>query len=398
MLEHFSAFLIFWGDAIIGKDLEGRIISWNRGAEEMLGYSAEEAIGRDTEFLYPAESAESFSDLMTAIQSSRSVTQERQRRRSDGSIIDVLHTVSPICDAAGSVVGVSTISRDITLRKKTEQAIQDTIRNRDHFLAMLSHELRNPLIAILYAAQILKSGRSPNEDCSEASAVILRQAEQMRLLLDDLLDVARVTQNKITLRREPVSLGNIVADEIRTIQTLPATSRQSIAVEGLDHEYIVDGDPARLQQVVINLLRNAVKYSPDGGTITVKLSRQDNCALLSVRDSGVGIAADMLDQIYELFVQSRDTLDRSEGGLGVGLTLVKAIIELHGGTIRAFSQGPGFGSEFTIQLPLAPQPPSAETAEPSDATSLDLLSLPSLRIAVVEDNADVRMCLKTLLE
>jgi two-component system CheB/CheR fusion protein len=363
-LQHLSAIVRFSGDAIIGKDLEGRIISWNRGAEEMFGYSAEESIGRDTGFLYPPESEESFTELMAAIQNSRSVTQERQRRRSDGSVIDVLHTVSPICDAAGRVVGVSTISRDITLRKKAEQAIQDSISNRDHFLAMLSHELRNPLSAILCAAQILNPEKSLDENSSEASSVIRRQAEQMRLLLDDLLDVARVTKNKIMLRREQVSLGNIISEEIRTIQRLPETRQQRITVEGLDQEYIVDGDAARLQQVVINLLRNAVKYSSVDGTITVTLSRRDNNVLLSVRDDGVGIVPDMLDQIFELFVQSRDTLDRSEGGLGVGLTLVKAIIELHGGTIRAFSRGPGFGSEFTIQLPLVNQPPSIKVTEP----------------------------------
>jgi two-component system CheB/CheR fusion protein len=397
-LQHLSAIVRFSGDAIIGKDLEGRIISWNRGAEEMFGYSAEESIGRDTEFLYPAESAESFEELMAAIRSSRSVTQERRRKRSDGSIIDVLHTVSPICDAAGRIVGVSTISRDITVRKKSEQAIQDTIRNRDHFLAMLSHELRNPLSAILYAAQMLDLRKSIEGDDTEASGVIRRQAEQMRLLLDDLLDVARVTQNKIVLRREVVSLGDIIAEELRTISRLPETSRRVIEVEGMDQVCLVDGDPARLHQVVINLLRNAVKYSSAGEIVTVKLSRRDNQAVLSVRDTGVGIAPDMLDQIFELFVQSRDTIDRAEGGLGVGLTLVRAIIELHGGTIRAFSQGTGFGSEFTIQLPLAvPQPSSAKLDKAKTGAS-EAVRLPSLRIAIIEDNSDVQLCLRTLLE
>jgi two-component system CheB/CheR fusion protein len=335
---------------------------------------------------------------MAAIRSSRSVTQERRRRRSDGSIIDVLHTVSPICDAAGRIVGVSTISRDITVRKKSEQAIQDTIRNRDHFLAMLSHELRNPLSAILYAAQMLDMRKSIDGNDTEASDVIRRQAEQMRLLLDDLLDVARVTQNKIVLRREVVSLGDIVAEELRTIERLPETSRRVIEVQGMDQVCLVDGDPARLHQVVINLLRNAVKYSSDGGTITVKLSRQDNQAVLSVRDTGVGIAPDMLDQIFELFVQSRDTIDRAEGGLGVGLTLVRAIVELHGGTIRAFSQGTGFGSEFTIQLPLAVSQPSSAKLDKAKTGETQSVPLPSLRIAIIEDNSDVQLCLRTLLE
>jgi len=397
-LQHLSAIVKSSADAIIGKDLEGRIISWNRGAEEMFGYSAEESIGRETGFLYPAESAESFDELMTAIRSSRSLTQERQRRRSDGTIIDVLHTVSPICDAAGRIVGISTISRDVTVRKKAEQAIQATIRNRDHFLAMLSHELRNPLSAILNAAQVLDRRKSLDEGCTEASGVIRRQAEQMRLLLDDLLDVARVTQNKIVLRREVVSLASIVSDVIETIQRLTETSGQEIKAEGLDQVCLVEGDAARLQQVVINLLRNAIKYSPVGGTITVELSQHDRHTVLSVKDTGVGINPEMLDQIFELFVQSRETLDRADGGLGVGLTLVKAIVELHGGTISAFSQGPGLGSEFTIQLPLASSQLPSQKAEPEVTTRPQAAEALRLRIAVIEDNSDVRLTLRTLLE
>lgn len=426
-LQHLSAIVESSADAIIGKDLNGQIVSWNRGAEEMLGYSAEEAIGHDTLFLYPPDSAEEFGELVKAIRSGQSVTQERKRRRRDGTVIDVLHTVSPILDPAGRVVGLSTISRDITERKKTEQAIQVTIRNRDHFLAMLSHELRNPLGAILNAVQVLDRAVLSDDRFAESCRVVRRQTEQMRLLLDDLLDVARVTQNKIVLRRESVSLSDVISDALETSRPLAESHRQTLEVTGLENHCVVHGDAARLQQVVVNLLKNAIKYSHDGGTIDIQHSASRSQAIIRVRDSGVGISAEMIGRIFDLFVQSKETLDRSEGGLGVGLTLVKAIVDLHNGTITARSDGHGQGSEFTVTLPLAPASAistaderetdisrnalasgaiASQTAE-TDASAFRLMDGATvdansqarpLRIAIIEDNADSQTTLKTLLE
>lgn len=422
-LRHLSAIVESNADAIIGKDLEGHIVSWNRGAEAMFGYSESEVIGRDTRFLYPRDSAEQFDEVLAAIRSGRSVTQERQRQRRDGTVIDVLHTVSPIVDTDGRLVGVSTISRDITDRKRSEQAIQATIRNRDHFLAMLSHELRNPLGAILNAVQVLDRARLSDDRFAEACRVVRRQAEQMRLLLDDLLDVARVTQNKIVLRRENVSLSDVISEAIETSRPLADSHRQTLEITGLENHCVVNGDAARLQQVVVNLLKNAIKYSHDGGMIHIQHSATRTQAIIRIRDSGVGISAEMIGRIFDLFVQSKETLDRSEGGLGVGLTLVKAIIDLHDGTITARSDGPGQGSEFTVTLPLVTTSlvPAADDSEIgvsqnalASGSSVSQFSEPDaiasrqtgdansqarpLRIAIIEDNADSRTTLKTLLE
>lgn len=398
-LRHLSAIVEWNADAIIGKDLEGRIVSWNRGAEEMFGYREREVIGRDTRFLYPVDSTERFDDVLAAIRNGQSLTQERRRLRRDGTVIDVLHTVSPILDASAQLVGVSTISRDITEQKRSELAMQATIRNRDHFLAMLSHELRNPLGAILNAVQVLDRCEASDGPVAEARRVVRRQADQMRLLLDDLLDVARVTQNKIVLRREPVALSDVIAEAVAISRPLAQSHQQTLEFDGQDNRCRVSGDSARLQQVVVNLLKNAIKYSNDGGRVRVQLTSNDHDAIIRVHDTGIGIAADMLDRVFDLFVQSQESLDRSDGGLGVGLTLVKAIIELHGGSVAVASDGLGQGTEFTIRLPLAePDATPAVTGDALSSSAGQSAGAGPLRIAIIEDNVDSRTTLQTLLE
>lgn len=395
-LQHLSAIVESSGEAIIGKRLDGVIVSWNRGAEEIYGYRADEMIGRDAQILYPEDSTERFSDVAETIRLGQSITQELRRQRKDGTIIDVLHTVSPIYDQAGRLTGASTISRDITLRKEAERKIQTSIRNRDRFLAMLSHELRNPLGAILNAANLLERSRPLDDRVASASLIVARQATQMSLLLDDLLDVSRVTQNKIVLRKQRCPLAAVVAEATAIIQPLATARQQRLETTGLDSPHFVEGDPARLQQVIINLLKNASKYSPNGGRITVSLTSEDGHSVVRVRDNGMGIAPEMLDQVFEMFVQSQDTLERADGGLGVGLTLVKSIIELHGGTVTAFSAGPGHGSEFTVRLPLMNnQTPDIAPVEAPPRTSPPRQPL---RIAIIEDNADSRSTLQSLLQ
>ncbi len=298
--------------------------------------------------------------------------------------------------SAAALDGVVLSLIDISPLKKAESNLQQAIRNRDHFLAMLSHELRNPLGAILNAAQILDQTTSNDERSYAASQVVRRQSEQMRLLLDDLLDVARVTQNKIVLRRQDCLLSEVISDAMDAVQPLVTARERRLDVIGIDSAARVDGDPARLQQVLINLLKNAAKYSPPGGTISVRLSEEDGQAIIRVKDNGVGISVEMLGRVFDLFVQSNETLDRADGGMGVGLTLVKAIVELHGGSVVAASAGHNQGSEFTVRLPLltcaAVTPP--RHAEPSAASDKSRC----FRIAIVEDNADSRSTLQSLLQ
>lgn len=394
-LQHLSAIVECSADAIVGKDLDGTILSWNRGAESIFGYTAEEAIGRNARMLYPPGSVDQFEAVLKSIRAGESFTGEQQRMCKDRTIIDVLHTLSPIRDSFGRVVGASGISRDITSRKQAEREIQEAIRNRDHFLAMLSHELRNPLGAILNASHVLGESQLPSE-ARNASMVVKRQAEQMGLLLDDLLDVARVTQNKIVLRNENCLLSEVITAAMDAVLPIMTARDHRLELTGLESDIRVHGDPARLQQVVINLLKNAAKYSPTGGTISVRLGSEPGWAIVQVRDFGVGISKEMLGRVFDLFVQSNATLDRADGGMGVGLTLVKAIVELHGGTVEARSDGANMGSEFTVRLPRLAhsesQPRSLETPDRHNAP------VSRLRIAIVEDNADSRTTLQSLLQ
>jgi two-component system CheB/CheR fusion protein len=394
-LQHLSAIVECSADAIVGKDLDGTILSWNRGAELMYGYTADEAIGGNARMLYPSNSMDHFEAVLKSIRSGESFSCEHQRIRKDGALIDVLHTLSPIRDSSGRLVGASGISRDITSRKQAEREIQEAIRNRDHFLAMLSHELRNPLGAILNASHVLGESQLTG-DARSASMVITRQAEQMGLLLDDLLDVARVAQNKIVLRCEDCLLSDVIRAAMDAVQPIISSRNHHLELNGLESDLRVHGDPARLQQVIINLLKNAAKYSPAQGTISVRLGSADGWAIVQVRDFGVGISREMLDRVFELFVQSNATLDRADGGMGVGLTLVRAIVELHGGSVDARSDGENAGSEFTVRLPLLAD--SLHTSRSSDTTLERDTPLPRFRIAIVEDNADSRTTLQSLLQ
>ncbi len=391
-LEYLSAIVESTGEAVVGKDLNGMILSWNHGAELLYGYRPEEIIGSSGRILF--DSDQEFEETLKLIRSDKTVTREQLRRRRDGTTIEVMHTISPIRDAVGRIIGASGIAHDITARKRAEREIATAVRNRDRFLAMLSHELRNPLGAILNAIRVLERAELTDETFSEARRIVRRQAEQVGLLLDDLLDVARITQNKIELRCEPCRIAEVVAEVIQILTPDAESRKQTFEVAGLDSPLWVYGDPARLQQVVSNLVKNAIKYSPIEERIWIRVGIDGSNAIIQVRDSGVGIAPDILPTVFDLFVQSKETLDRSDGGMGVGLTLVKTIVELHGGTVSVASEGPGEGSEFTVRLPLV-QSPKATTKSRSQTNHIPVVR--RLRIAIVEDNFDSRSMLKSLL-
>jgi signal transduction histidine kinase/CheY-like chemotaxis protein len=253
-------------------------------------------------------------------------------------------------------------------------------RSKDAFLAMLSHELRNPLGAITTAVELLD--RLDDDTVAErARAVIARQAEHLARLVDDLLDVSRATSGKITLRREVVDLGAITRDAVAALTARRAADAPDVAVDvGPVH---VHGDPVRLEQVVSNLTENALKYTPTGGRIDVRLREEDGHAVLTVEDTGIGIAPDLLPHVFDLFVQADRSLDRAAGGLGIGLTLVRRIVELHRGSVEATSEGPGRGSRFTVRLPSTAEAPPVPAAPPA---APDV----RLRVLVVEDNDDAR--------
>jgi signal transduction histidine kinase len=269
------------------------------------------------------------------------------------------------------------------------QAQQRAIRQRDEFLAMLGHELRNPLGAIQLALEMLDSTTG---DSTKYRGVLRRQAAHLTRLVDDLLDVARVTSGKITLQRGAVELGDLVR---RCLQSQDAAIRASgLQVETVfEAEPVICGDLVRLEQVVVNLVANAIKYTPAGGRLRVRLAADGDDAVIGVADDGVGIAADMLPRVFDLFAQVPGTLDRAKGGLGIGLTLVRSLVELHGGRVEATSPGLGQGSTFTVRLPIGDARGTARPSMPTAAVPRDARS-----ILLVEDNPDSRETMRDLLE
>jgi signal transduction histidine kinase/ActR/RegA family two-component response regulator len=277
--------------------------------------------------------------------------------------------------------------------RRRQYAARQEILQRDQFLAMLGHELRNPLSAITFAAELMS--RDVDTAARERQrSIVERQARHLSRLVDDLLDVSRVTSGKVVLQRQPVELKGVAERCVQVVDVMARAKSQSLTMSLPTAAVIVDGDAVRLEQIVMNVLTNAVKYTPRGGRIELDLSFADRVATLRVRDTGVGIPATMIDKIFELFAQAPSSLDRSEGGLGLGLTLVRSLVTLHGGTVEAKSEGADRGSELIICLPARSQP----SLVPSVSSPAAHADASPLRILVVDDNDDVRDTLQALLE
>jgi two-component system, chemotaxis family, CheB/CheR fusion protein len=268
----------------------------------------------------------------------------------------------------------------------------DGVRRRQEFLAMLSHELRNPLAAILSATRVLDNAAWSDEACNEAGQVVARQANHMSRLLDDLLDVARITRGRIALRTELVDVRDTARSAIEALGPFMAERDTRLIVDISDQPLYVIGDTARLQQIQANLLSNASKYSPRGASVRFELRQENGRALIRVRDEGRGIAAHMIPRIFDLFVQGDQSIARSEGGLGIGLTLLRSLVELHQGQVEAHSDGPGKGSTFTVWLPLA-----SAAALNSEAPAEPPVP-PVQTVVLVEDQVDARRMMQLLLE
>jgi PAS domain S-box-containing protein len=306
----------------------------------------------------------------------------------------ILNSGAPIRDGGGRITGAVVAQMDITDRIKAEQALRTADRHKDEFLAMLAHELRNPLAPITSAADLLALSQDPGA-VRKASAIIGRQARHMTGLIDDLLDVSRVTQGKITLDNEVLDLRDVAANAIEQVRPLIEKHKHRLAVRMPQAPARAFGDHKRLVQVVTNLLSNAAKYTPDGGAIELALGLDGDELSLSVQDNGVGMTSDLLENAFDLFSQANRSLDRSQGGLGIGLALVKSLLKLHGGSIRAASPGPNQGSGFEARLPCAWQEHDA-TAPPLEGNG-ETLRAP-LRIAIVDDNEDAATMLALFLE
>ncbi len=287
------------------------------------------------------------------------------------------------------------LNRDLELRVMDRTAeLQEAGRRKDEFLAVLAHELRNPLAAIRLAAQLIGSSELPPDQIARSAAVIQRQVAHLVRLIDDLVDVSRITRGLISLRREWLPLSDVVAQAIEASRPLIDARHHTLTVRVPEVSLIVDGDSARLSQVLANLLNNAAKFTNPGGRIEIDVAREGEEAVISVRDNGVGIAPELLPNIFELFTQFDRPLDRTATGLGIGLALVRRLVEMHGGTVAAHSQGAGLGTQLVVRLPLVPG-----TAITADET-VDTRRVPELaprRILVVDDNSDAAETLAAML-
>jgi len=301
----------------------------------------------------------------------------------------------PIRDPAGNVIGIFVEGSDMTVRMRVEDELRAANRQKDQFLAMLAHELRNPLAPITTAAQLLKMGTLDAKGIRNASDIIARQAEHMTDLVNDLLDVSRVTRGLVTLDKEELDVNAVVAGALEQVRPLIESKRHSLTMQLSGEPVHVLGDRTRLVQVLSNILNNAAKYTPPGGEIVLRVTALEDRVVVTVRDNGIGIEPDVLPYIFELFTQAERTPDRSQGGLGIGLALVKSLIALHGGTVDARSEAPGKGSEFEICLP---RMDTGETAAPAANGESSAARAQPLRVVVVDDNQDAAQMLATLLE
>ena len=398
--------------AIFVLDPRGHVATWNRGAQRIKGYRAEEIIGRHFSAFYPPEEVASGKpayELAVASEEGR-FEDEGWRVRSDGTRFWANVVITALRDATGTLRGFAKVTRDLTIRREAEEmarrlaaeeaasaerrrvehALRDADRRKDEFLAVLSHELRNPLASIRNAYGVLD--REPDgEQAARARDVIGRQVQQLTRLVDDLLDVTRISRGKIQLLKERIDLGATVWKTVEDHRALLASRDLSVAIRGPQRPVHVDGDAARLSQVVGNLLQNAAKFTDPGGHVVVSVDRDGPQAVLRVTDDGCGITPDVIGVLFQPFMQADRTLERSRGGLGLGLALVKGIVELHGGTVRAQSEGEGRGTEVTVTLPAAPGPGRAASTAAAQAG-------PRRRILIVDDNEDAALTLRDLLE
>lgn len=395
-LQLMSKVFLDAADPIVIEDLSGCIQDFNEEALHVFGYERSELVGKNIEILIPEEEQLKAEELRTrSLEKGGLRNIETVTRNKRGDKIPVLLTLSPLTDRAGNTVAIASSPKDITDRKRAEDTAREAVLKRDRFLAMLSHELRNPIGAALNATYLMNSQSQLTPELVDACHIIQRQTLQVARLLDDLLDVSRVTQGKIEIRRQMVDLTELVDDAKQAVKPLMESRGHRLEVNLGPAPLFVEGDPARLLQIQENLLTNAARYTPHGGHIRWSILNEDGEAVIRVGDNGNGIAPHMLETIFELFVQSDNTLDRTHGGMGIGLTLVKTLVELHGGCVSAHSLGDGKGSEFVVRLPLI-IPPHRPGAELTEYPLKEMTK--QRRIVLIEDNDDARHMLETLLK
>lgn len=405
-LAYLAAIVESSDDIIVSKTLEGVITSWNHAAERILGYRADEAIGQHINLIIPEDLWPEEEDLLARIRNGLKVDHfETTRRRKDGTLLTLSITVSPIRDDNGRIIGASKVARDITDRKRIEEELgrayaaeklareraESASRVKDEFLAVVSHELRSPLNAISGWAAVLQKGEIDKDQTTKAVNTILRNVKAQDNLINDLLDMSRIVSGRMRLSVRAIELLAPIEAAVEVIK--PAAQAKGVSLQTVLDQSAgpVAGDPDRLQQVFSNLLSNAVKFTSRGGRVQVRLERVNSHVEMSVSDTGQGIEPKELSSIFELFHQGENSTTRRHGGLGLGLGIAKSLVELHGGSIVAHSEGLGKGAQFVVSLPImiATQRSDELRVHPVvDDAQTDIPSLSGIRILLVDDEED----------
>jgi PAS domain S-box-containing protein len=380
--------------AIMMLDTEGFVTSWNVGAERIKGYKAHEILGKHISHFYTSEAVlanKPWEDLATARSQGRS-TDEGWRVRKDGTLFWAGTVVTALKDLNGRPYGFAKVTQDLTQRRHAE-TLASTAQRMHEFIAMLAHELRNPLAPIRNAVTLMGRRGLSDPLLESMRQTIDRQSVLLTRLLDELLDVNRIARGQFAIEKEPVDIRTVLTRAVEASRPLIDSRGHSLAVLAPDEPVRVLGDAVRLTQALVNLLNNAAKYTPDGGQIRLAIAVRRAEVDIRVIDNGIGIEQEMLEKVFDLFVQVDPLGTAALGGLGVGLALVRRVIELHGGSVHARSEGKGRGTEFVIRLPLSIQELKVITdSEQSDER------LPSLRVLIVDDNKDAADSLHLLLE
>jgi PAS domain S-box-containing protein len=379
-LQHLAAIVESSDDVIVSKTLQGIIVSWNPAAERILGWTAAEAVGQHITLIIPPDRWAEEDDVLARIRTGERVDHfETVRLAKDGRLVDMSITVSPVKDAAGNIVGASKVARDITehrrieeqrallLTREQEARRQAEVLNeaKDELIATVSHELRTPLNSIFGWARMLQTGGLDEAKRARAINIILRNASAQARLVEDLLDLSRIAVGRMRLDIELVDLNAIIEAALEMVRPTARAKNISLLAELDDSPGTMEGAPDRLQQVVLNLLVNSVKFTPPGGRVKISSNRTPEAVTIVVTDTGRGIDAEFLPHVFEPFRQEDSSTTRGEGGLGLGLTLARRLVELHGGQVVAESSGRDQGTTFTVTLPLTalrPKPDSQKGA------------------------------------
>ncbi|HEY2796546.1 MAG TPA: PAS domain S-box protein [Thermoanaerobaculia bacterium] len=382
--------------AIFALTAEGRIATWNAGAERIKGYRAEEVLGKSFSIFYTPEAIARGKPewMLNAAMEHGSIEDVDWRVRKDGRRFWANVVLTALRDEHGELRGFAKVTRDLTERRQIDE-LQQADRFKNEFLALLAHELRNPLAPIRSAIQVLSRQSPANPEVAHAQEIADRQIRHMARLLDDLLDVARISQGKLEIRREALDVTEIARRAVAAELPLIEERGLELSVDLPDEPLGVDADPVRLQQILVNILNNAAKYTDTGGRIALSARAEGGQAVIRVRDTGIGIDPTMAPRLFEPFVQAERREKRSVGGVGLGLAVVKQLVELHEGSVHVFSAGLGRGSEFVVRLP---QVPIGSAGRETRLPAAPSASRTGRRILVTDDNVDAADGLKLLLE